>query len=99
METNSKIQNRTLAEVVPPALRQGGISLLLVLVLLVITAASSAYFHKSMVGNTRMSGANRDNAASLLLAESAMEKLRGSFIAVNCNTPGEGFSQDKCQAY
>jgi len=99
MKPNCINRSNTLAQGGPPPRRQRGISLLLVLVLLVITAASSVYFHNSMVGNTRMSGAHRDNAASLLLAESAMEQLRGSYIAVDCNSPAEGYSQDKCLAY
>ncbi len=60
--------------------QERGASLVLVLVLLTITATASAFFFNSMVGNTRLSGANRDNTASLLLAESAMEMLRGNFM-------------------
>lgn len=58
---------------------QGGLALVLVLVLLLITALASVFFYNSMVGSTRLSGANRDNTASLQLAESALELLRGGF--------------------
>jgi len=60
--------------------RARGSTLILVLILLIITVAASAYFHNSMVGSTRVSGGNRDNAASMLMAESAMELLRGGFM-------------------
>jgi len=60
--------------------KQRGLSLFLVLTLLVITISASLFFHKRMVTSTRVSGATRDNSASMLLAESAMENLRGGFI-------------------
>ena len=60
--------------------QQQGLSLLLVLVLLVISISTSLFFHQRMVSSTRISGATRDNSESLMLAESAMERLRGGFI-------------------
>ena len=71
-------QKMRLAKYLPPR-QQNGLALILVLVLLLITAAASVFFYNSMVGSTRLSGANRDNTASLLLAESALELLRGGF--------------------
>lgn len=93
---------------------QGGLALVLVLVLLLITTLASVFFYNSMVGSTRMSGANRDNTASLQLAESALELLRGGFSnqldssvdpadinAADCTTAGAlgPHSLDNCEAY
>jgi len=60
--------------------KQSGLSLFLVLTLLVITISASLFFHNQMVTSTRVSGATRDNSGSMLLTESALENLRGSFI-------------------
>jgi len=60
--------------------QQKGLTLLLVLVLLVVTISSSLFFQERMTASTRISGATRDNSVSLILAESAMENLRGGFI-------------------
>jgi len=60
--------------------KQRGLSLFLVLTLLIITISASLFFHNRMVTSTRVSGATRDNSASMLLTESALENLRGSFI-------------------
>ncbi len=64
--------------------QQQGLSLLLVLVLLVISISTSLFFHQRMVSSTQISGATRDNSESLMLAESAMEMLRGGFINKLC---------------
>jgi len=60
--------------------KQRGLSLLLVIVLLVISISTSLFFHERMISSTRISGATRDNSESMMLAESAMEMLRGGFI-------------------
>lgn len=77
--------------------RERGMTLVLVLVLLVITAAASIFFYNSMVGTTRMSGVNRDNSASLLLAESALETLRGGFSnQLNSDVNDETIYESDC---
>ena len=77
--------------------QQRGMALILVLVLLLITAAASVFFYNSMVGSTRMSGANRDNTASLLLAESALETLRGGFSnTLNSDANNESIHATDC---
>ncbi len=96
----------------PSFRRERGVVLLLVMVLLLITAAASIYFHNSMVSTTRISGVTRDNTESLLLAESAMEWLRGGFINTLDSEPtiheagcavyvdeDTSITQDKCEAY
>ena len=65
--------------------RQRGLSLMLVMVLLVVTVSTSLHFHQRLVASTLMSGATRDNSESLMLAESAMEMLRGGFINTLCS--------------
>lgn len=67
--------------------QQQGLALLLVLVLLVISVFISLNFHQRLVTSTRMSGATRDNSESLMLAESAMEMLRGRYINSLCSFP------------
>ena len=87
-------QTPILSRARPPLRHERGITLILVLILLVIAVAASAFFNNSMVNSTRISGANRDNSASLLLAESAMETLRGRLL--NEMDDDNGGESDTC---
>ncbi len=87
---------------------QKGVTLLLVLMLLGISVSASVYFHQRVVSTARISGATRDNSASLMMAEGAMEKLRGGFINTLDSLPNadsepacgvSGNSYDNCEAY
>ena len=69
-----------LTKIQKPAPRQNGFALFAALILLVIASAASGFFFNRMVSDTRISGATRDNAEAILLAESSMEWLRGRFI-------------------
>ena len=63
-----------------PISQQSGYLLILVAVFLLILTASSAQFFVRQTDNIRSSGALRDSTESLMLAETAMEMLRGQFI-------------------
>jgi len=85
---------------------QKGAILTLVLVILGILIATSMQFYAVSTDSTKISGAARDSSESLLLAESAMETLRGQFIndfdrdgivsVVACDVGGKTI--DKCEA-
>ncbi len=86
--------------------RQKGSILILVLFILGVLITSSMHFYSEVTESTKISGASRDNAESLLLAESAMELLRGQYIRnldtiapvqiASCDVFGS--SLDKCEA-
>ncbi len=65
---------------------QRGLSLILVLVLLTIAVSTSLYFHQRLVGSTDISATTRDNSTSLMLAESALEHLRGGYLNKLCTS-------------
>lgn len=93
----------------PTAIKsQNGVTLLLVLILLGISVSASVYFHQRVVSTAQISGATRDSSASLMVAEGAMEKLRGGFINSLDSLPNadsepgcriDGHSYDNCEAY
>jgi len=94
-------QTPILSRARPPLRHERGITMILVLLLLIIAVAASAFFNNSMVNSTRISGANRDNSASLLLAESAMETLRGRLLnEMDDDYGGESDScDDSCEIH
>ncbi len=87
--------------------QQRGLTFILVLVLLILTVSASLSFHQYLISSTRMSNATRDNSASLMLAESAMEMLRGGFINTLDSTNAmvtdscsiKGAPYDRCRAH
>ncbi len=86
--------------------RQNGAILILVLIILGVLIATSIQFFTVTTDSTKISGSARDSSESLLLAESAMEMLRGQFIndldrdgvvsVANCAV--NGLTVDKCEA-
>jgi len=87
--------------------KQRGAVLILTLILLAIMVGSSLHFFGQTMDNTKIAGASRDSAESLLLAESAMELMRGRFIN-NLDTDATvnvaacdvtGVSLDKCESF
>ncbi|MDH5324188.1 MAG: hypothetical protein OEZ68_20015 [Gammaproteobacteria bacterium] len=63
----------------PPIHRQSGYVLVLVTVFLIILAGSTIQFFNRTAENTQIAGMYRDNTASLLIAESALDFLTNSF--------------------
>jgi len=61
-------------------LGQTGYTLVLVTVFLFILGAASIQFFNQSTESVKISGASRDSTQSLVLAEAAMEYLRGKFI-------------------
>lgn len=86
--------------------KQTGYTLILVTIFLFIIGAASIQFFNQSVESVKISGASRDSTQSLLLAEAAMEKLRGKFIVnldtdttakvTSCET--NNVTLDKCEA-
>lgn len=86
--------------------KQQGAVLVLTVIFLFIMLGSSLHFFRQIMDDIKISGASRDSNESLLLAESAMELLRGRFInnldtnptinVTSCNVGG--ISLDKCEA-
>ena len=65
---------------------QSGYILILSSIFLFVLIASSAHFFYRTTENTTMSGTSRDSTQALLLAESAMEHLRGQMVLNRLNT-------------
>jgi hypothetical protein len=85
---------------------QNGYTLVLVTVFLFILGAASIQFFNQSTESVKISGASRDSTQSLVIAEAAMEYLRGKFIndldtnattkVSSCET--NAITLDKCEA-
>ncbi|MFV2058196.1 MAG: hypothetical protein ACC707_17150, partial [Thiohalomonadales bacterium] len=81
--------------------------LILSAVFLFVLVASSAHFYYRTTENTSMTGIARDSNKALLMAESAMEHLRGEFVQSRLNTDNTtrvttcvdgGVTDDTCES-
>ena len=82
--------------VAPPGRQQDGFIVVVVAVFLLILMAGSAQLFGRIADDTRTSGVLRDSSASLMLAETAMEYLRGQYINTLdtvAETPTNGLDQ------
>lgn len=73
--------SRSVTEPKARTVHQQGYVLLLVAVFLIILTATSVHFVNELGEYTNVSGTARDSSASLMIAESALEHLRGTFLS------------------
>lgn len=92
----------------PKIRQQSGFILIFSIIFMFIMVTYSTHFFYRATENTIISGSDRDSKKALLLAESAMEYLRGVFVTnrldtemtirlTSCND-GSGKSTDLCEA-